>query len=59
MDEGTKIFDRLSTLNNFVSKPESIKVEIDDEYKGLIINAHFVPPTLFPSQTYFDVWEGK
>jgi hypothetical protein len=37
MDEGTKIFDHLSTLNNFVSKPESIKVQIDDEYKVLML----------------------
>ncbi|XP_057426265.1 uncharacterized protein LOC130719671 [Lotus japonicus] len=31
MDEGTKISDHLSTLNNIISELESIKVEIDDE----------------------------
>ena len=35
MDEGTKISDHLSTLNNIVSELESIKVEIDDEDKAL------------------------
>ncbi|CAJ2652377.1 unnamed protein product [Trifolium pratense] len=35
MDEGTKISDHLSTLNNIVSELESIKVEIDDEDKEL------------------------
>jgi len=35
MDEGTKIYDHLSTLNNIVSKLESIEVNIDDEDKEL------------------------
>lgn len=35
MDEGTKISDHLSTLNNIVSELESIEVKIDDEDKAL------------------------
>jgi len=35
MDEGTKISDHLSTLNNIVYELESIEVKIDDEDKVL------------------------
>jgi len=35
MDEGTKISDHLSTLNNIVSELESIEVKIDDADKAL------------------------
>jgi len=35
MDEGTKISDHFSTLNNIVSELESIEVKIDDEDKAL------------------------
>jgi len=35
MDEGTKISDHLSTLNNIVSELESIEVKIDDKDKTL------------------------
>jgi hypothetical protein len=58
MDEGTKISDHLSALNNIVSELEYIEVKIDDEDKAvrLILS---LPPSYVHLKPVLDVWEGK
>jgi len=58
MDESTKIYDHLSTLNNIISELECIKVKIDDEDKALRLilslppsYVHFKPALMYGKES--------